>query len=133
VRPELWLDAEGHLIHFAHHIGTTSSASYESTAVWKEMVEAYTEAGRWNQRAPDIVVRAHRHRYMQIGVSTADGNGISVVSAGWQGKTPFVFRTGGKQTVPQYGGVVVVAQKGEDAFVRHKTVTTGRSRMEVFK
>ena len=35
------------LAHFMHHIGTTSSSAYESTAVHKELAEAFYEAGRW--------------------------------------------------------------------------------------
>ena len=42
-RHEMWLRLGQRLIHFSHHIGTTSSSAYESTAVYKELVEALTK------------------------------------------------------------------------------------------
>lgn len=51
------------LVHFAHHIGTTGTRAYESTAVMKELTEAYGEAAQWGEEPPDIVVRSHRHRH----------------------------------------------------------------------
>jgi len=96
------------LIHFAHHIGTTGSQAYESTAVLKELVDAYVEAGRWKKRPPDCIVRSHRHRSIQVQVPTANALGVSVVTPGWQGKTPFVWRIpGGRQSEPQFGGVLI--------------------------
>jgi len=115
-RWDLWLRLDGALIHFCHHIGTTSSAAYESTAVWKEMVEAYNEAGRSGEEPPDVVVRSHRHRHFKTEVSTNKGNGISLVTPGWQLKTPFVWRGAlGRTGTPEIGGCVIRAgSEGED-------------------
>jgi hypothetical protein len=109
-RWELWklLGGQGILIHFSHHIGTTGSQAYESTAVLRELVEAYTEAGRWGERPPDVVVRSHRHRAIKIELPTANQQGVSLTTPGWQGKTPFVWRIpGGRQSQPQFGGVLL--------------------------
>jgi len=96
------------LVHAMHHIGTTGSSHYESTAVHKELVEAFQESGRWGNRAPDFVVRAHRHRYLHTEIATEHGRAVSVVLPGWQGKTPFTFRIpGGRQSQPQFGGVII--------------------------
>ena len=83
-RWELWLrfGQEQQLIHFTHHVGTTSSAAYESTAIYKEMVEAYNEAGRWGEESPAIIVRSHRHRAMEIRIPTELGYGIAFCTPG---------------------------------------------------
>lgn len=113
-RYELWKNLGNGLIHFTHHIGATGSSAYESTAVYKELVEAYVEAGRWNQRAPDCVVRSHRHRHFNVEVATGNGKALSIVTPGWQGKTPFVHKiAGGRSTQPQFGGVVLSWSRSE--------------------
>jgi PTS system nitrogen regulatory IIA component len=43
-----------------------------------ELAEAYTEAGRWRNRPPDVIVRGHRHRHIEIRVPTALGYGIAI-------------------------------------------------------
>jgi hypothetical protein len=109
-RWELWklLGDSGVLIHFSHHIGTTGSQAYESTGVLKELVEAYTEAGRWRKQPPDVIVRSHRHRNLTIMVPTKNQQGVSTVTPGWQLKTPFVWRLpGGRQSQPQFGGILI--------------------------
>jgi len=95
------------LVHYTHHVGTTSSSAYESTAVYKELVEAFVEAGRWGDETPQVVVRSHRHRGFEIRIPTQHGYGISTVTPGWQLKTPFVHKLGMKQARPQMGGCVV--------------------------
>lgn len=108
------------LVHLSHHIGTTGSSAYESTAVYKELVEAYVEAGRWGDEPPDVVVRSHRHRAFETRIPTTRGNGIAAVTPAWQGKTPFAYRiAGARQSQPQFGGLVVRYHDGE-VFVRHK-------------
>jgi len=109
-RYDLWkyLGDKKILCHFAHHIGTTGSQAYESTAVFKELVEAYVEAGRWDNRPPDVVVRSHRHRAIMVEAPSSNAAGISVVTPAWQGKTPFVWKIpGGRQSQPQFGGVLL--------------------------
>jgi hypothetical protein len=127
-RWDLWLRVEGALINFTHHIGTTSSASYESSAVYKELVEAYNEAGRWNDEPPDCVVRSHRHRQFEIRIPTAKGYGIVCVTPGWQLKTPFVWRgTLGRTGTPQIGGYVI-RHGGEDGlYTRFRVWKVGRT------
>ncbi len=123
-RYELWKYIGAHkeiLTHWLHHIGTTSSASYESTAVHKELVEAYQEAGRWGHRPPDMIIRAHRHRDFQTQVRTARGRGIAMVLAGWQGKTPFTYSTAiARQAVPQFGGRLLRLSEEGEMYTREK-------------
>lgn len=113
-RYELWKNLGSGLVHLTHHIGATGSAAYESTAVYKELVEAYVDAGRWNDRPPDVIVRSHRHRHICVEVATGKGKAISVVTPGWQGKTPFSHRVlGGRQSQPQFGGIVLSWAKND--------------------
>ena len=110
-RWELWKRLGGALIHFSHHIGTTGSSAYESTAVYKEMVEAFVEAGRWGDEPPQVVGRSHRHRCLETRIPTKDGYGISVVTPAWQLKTPFAHRGAGARQArpprPRIGGGLI--------------------------
>jgi hypothetical protein len=112
-----------------HHIGTTGSAHYESTAVTKELTESYTQAGRNRLEPPDVVVRSHRHRHIEVRVPTSLGYGISFVTAGWQLRTPFAYKIpGGRVMTPQIGGSLI-RQGDEDLFTRHKIWDIGRSKV----
>lgn len=119
-RHELWklIGTPPRLIHLLHHLGTTGSQAYEATAAHKELVESITEAGRWNRRFPDVVVRSHRHRYIETVIPTANGRAFACVTPAWQLKTGYVFRVaGGRLSEPQVGGVVIRFHKNE-LFVR---------------
>lgn len=131
-RWELWLRFGDNLLcHFTHHVGTTSSAGYESTAVYKELIEAYSEAGRWKLDAPDCVIRSHRHRFFKIEVPSANTNAIAVVTPAWQLKTPFVYRGAlGRSSTPQIGGLII--REGEEVpiYIRQKIWNIERTKTE---
>lgn len=129
-RHELWIRVGRGLCQIMHHIGVTGSSHFESSAVMKELAESYAEAGRWHNEPPDVVVRSHRHRHIEVRVPTKLGYGISFVTAGWQLKTPFTYRiAGGRITTPQIGGSVI-RQGDHDLYTRHKIWDIGRSRVE---
>lgn len=130
-RWELYLKMGKFLIHFTHHIGTTSSSAYESTAVYKEYIEACVEAGRWGHPRPDMLIRSHRHRGFETKVKTDSGNGIAHVTAAWQLKTPFVFKLGMKQSTPQIGGSLITSSEDEGIFVRSKVWDIERPKTEI--
>jgi len=129
-RYELWKRIGDGLVHFMHHIGSTGSQAYEATAVHKELVEAFTESGRWNERPPDIIVRSHRHRLIRTEVPTHRRVSIAVVTPGWQAKTPFAWKiAGARQSLPQFGGILI-RRGDEDLFVRTFVRSIARSRVE---
>jgi hypothetical protein len=108
-RYELWKTfGDGKLVHFNHHIGTTSSSAHETSAINAELATAFVEAGRWGKTPPNVVVRSHRHRCAEVRIPSNDGYSISVVTPAWQLKTPFAFKVAGaRQTMPQIGGILV--------------------------
>lgn len=126
------------LIHSLHHIGSTGSQAYEATAVHKEIVEEFAEAGRWRNQPPDVVVRSHRHRYMETAVpighrgkngKQSTGRAFSVVTPCWQGKTPFVWKIpGGRLSTPQFGGILI--RYDRQLYIDSKVWTVDRSRTE---
>lgn len=131
-RWELWMNLNDNLIHFSHHIGTTSSASYESTAVYKEYIESLTDSARWKNDPPDVIVRSHRHRAFETRVPTAEGYGISLVTPAWQLKTPFTFRIPlGRSSMPQIGGVVIRTGDEDAIFTRSKVWNIERPKEEI--
>lgn len=111
-RWQLWLDVDGIVFNVAHHIGTTSSAAYESSAVMREMVAALVEAGQWEQRLPDVVIRSHRHRYIKLAIPSARGEIQAAVTPGWQLRTPFVEKLD-RMRMPHIGGLVCTVEEGK--------------------
>jgi hypothetical protein len=133
-RNEMWMmirGGNGCLVHFAHTIGTTGSMHYESTAPMKELSEAFSEAGRWNDRRPDVIVRSHRHRSIKIEVPTDETYGIAIITPGWQLKTPFVYKiAGGRMSTPQFGGILI-CKGDEEHYTRSFVRSIKRSATEV--
>ena len=133
-RYELWLEfgKKKELIHFTHHVGTTSSAAYESTAVYKELVEAFNEAGRWQDKPPTICVRSHRHRVLEVRIPTDSGYGISLVTPAWQLRTPFTFRIAmGRSGTPQVGGYLIRDGEEDGLYTRFKVWRVQRTKTEI--
>ena len=140
-RWDLWKMCGPKLVHFLHHVGTTSSAAYEATAVFKELIEEYVESAKWDRRPPDAIIRSHRHRYIMCEIPTgrdasvrkgrtSTGHAIAAVTGCWQGKTPFVWKiAGARLTTPQFGGLVV-RYSDEELFVRKRIWTVERSKVE---
>ena len=114
-RYELWKRVGPCLIHFAHHVGTTSSTHHEASAVNAELTKMYVEAARWGEEPPDMVVRSHRHSHIEVripihrpGRGSAPGRhrASCIVTPAWQGKTPFAWRVA-RGKPPQFGGVLI--------------------------
>src|SRR5262249_12349680 len=102
-RYELWKRiGDNGLVHFNHHIGTTSSSQHEPSAVNAKLVHAFVEAGRWGNEPPDVVVRSHRPRCSEVRIPSRKGYATAFVTAAWQLKTPFAFKVAGaRQQTPQ--------------------------------
>ncbi len=131
-RYELFLNVGSCLVHVTHHIGVSGAAAYETTALMREFAETTSESARWNKKPPDVVARSHRHRHAEIKVPTANIYGFCFTTAGWQLKTPFVYRTMGRISTPQLGGSLV-RQGDEEFFTRHKTWSVERPKTETPK
>lgn len=130
-RWELWIAVGDGLVHLSHHIGTAGSLAYETSAVHKELEQAYVEAARWQNRPPDVIIRSHRHRNVETRIQTYHGFATACTTAGWQAKTPFVYKVaGGRQTLPQIGGTLIRAGD-EDIFTRHRLWNLARPKTEV--
>lgn len=129
-RWELWKKLGDHLIHFSHHIGTTSSAAHETSAVNAELASAFNEAGRWGHQPPAIICRSHRHRNSEIRLPSKWGYATAFVTAAWQLKTPFVYKIpGGRNSTPQLGGSLIRLGDRE-LHTRHYVKDIGRSAAE---
>ena len=132
-RWELWKRLEGQhggLVHFLHHIGTTSSGQHETSALNAEIAAIYTDCGRYGKEPPRIVVRSHRHRCSQINLPTRDGYACCFVTPAWQLKTQLAWRVAGARvTTPQIGGSVI--RLGHDEmYTRHFVIDIERSKEE---
>jgi hypothetical protein len=129
-RFELWLRVGPGLAYLTHHIGTTGSMQYESTAPMREIAESYVESGRWGDEPPDWVGRSHRHRNIEVRIQTKKGFATVFTTPAWQLKTPFAFKVpGARQARPQIGGSLMRAGD-EDLYTRHKVWTLSRPKEE---
>ena len=129
-RWELWIRVGRGLVHLTHHIGTAGSLAYETTAIHKELEQAFVEAARWSDEPPDVVVRSHRHRNAETRIQTSKGFATSCTTAGWQLKTPLAHRiAGARQTQPQIGGSLVRCGD-EDIYTRHRLWKLDRPTVE---
>lgn len=118
------------LVHLLHHIGTTSSAAHEASAVNAELTAEYVEAARWQREPPDFIVRSHRHRSIAVDLSSAKGYAAAIVTPAWQGKTPYVWKIpGARISEPQFGGILI--RQGDDEFYyRRRVWSLDRSQTE---
>lgn len=109
------------LVHLLHHIGTTSSAAHESSAVNAELTAEYVEAARWHREPPDFIVRSHRHRSIAVDLNSAKGYAAAIVTPAWQGKTPYVWKIpGARISEPQIGGICI--RRGDEEFYYRRWV-----------
>lgn len=132
-RYDLWKrvgSRKGPLVHLLHHVGTTSSAAHESSAVNAELTAEYVEAARWGRQPPDFIVRSHRHRSIAVDLNSARGYAAAIVTPAWQGRTPFTWKIpGARISEPQVGGIVI--REGDEEFYYRRWVKTfDRSREE---
>lgn len=109
-RWEAWYELRGHLIHAAHHIGTTASVAYEHAALSRELMKTLVESAQWSERPPDLMIRSHRHRYSSAAVPSAHGTAEVIITPAWQLKTGFVWKTN-VLSKPQIGGIVIGADE----------------------
>jgi hypothetical protein len=114
-----WMDVNGTKFHFAHTISTTSSAAYESSAPMRELVASMVEATQWGRQMPDVLVRSHRHRFIEVPIPTTKGRIRVVVTPGWQLRTPFVEKID-RMRMPHIGGVVFLVEKDKVCQVKEK-------------
>lgn len=132
-RYDLWKRVGGKggpLVHLLHHIGVTSSAAHESSAVNAELTAEYVEAARWNREPPDYVVRSHRHRSIAVDLNSAKGYATGIVTPAWQGKTPFSWKVAGARiSEPQMGGIAI-RRGSEEHYYRRKVWGFDRSDVE---
>jgi len=119
---------KGHLCHFTHHIGATASEFHEGTALSREMVSMFVDAGRWKDEPPQVIVRSHRHRRYK---NETDGDGgyfLVVVTPGWQLATPYTFKLAtARASQPQFGGILIRVGD-EELYTRAFTRRIGRSK-----
>jgi len=130
-RFELWLRVGKCLCQITHHIGTTGSMAYESSAPMRELENLFAASAQWGERRPDIIVRSHRHRHVEVRIPTDRHYGYCFTTSGWQLKSPFVYKIpGGRHSPPMIGGSLI-RQGDEEFYTRHCTWTLKRDKPEV--
>lgn len=122
-RWRLRLSLGDHVVDIAHHIGTAGSMHYRTSALSRELSEAYSQAARWSEQPPSVVVRSHRHTNDECRIRTAHGFATVCTTPAWQAKTPHAHRVAGaRQSRPEFGGTLV-RLGDEDIYTRHQVWT----------
>jgi hypothetical protein len=106
---EIYYRLGKHLVHLAHHVGTSSSPFAESGALNREMVAGYVESGRWGDEPPAMFVRSHRHTCAGFWHPSRHGRSEVVTTPAWQLKVPYAYRSGFRMARPHVGGIIIVA------------------------
>lgn len=96
-----------YMINAMHHIGTTSRTYRETAALMAEAAEIISQKSLWKKRIPDIIIRSHRHSYIELRMPTRSKIIIAFTTPGWQVATNYVYRHSSRVRVPQIGGVVL--------------------------
>jgi len=106
---QYWVEAGDCVFQFAHHIQTTGSTAYETSALMRELVAGMSESTQWGTRMPDVMVRSHRHRCAKVAIPCDCGELQLVVTPGWQLRTPFIEKID-RMRLPHIGGVVFLCE-----------------------
>ena len=131
-RDDLWMKIGPALGHFTHHVATVSSPYTESTGILKELITAYTAAGKMGIRAPNLLGRAHRHACSEIRLPGKYGYDIAFATSGWQAKGPFVWRMVRGRNCPVDVGASMAKwdEREKEIYTRHKVWYLERPRTE---
>lgn len=109
-----WQD---HLVHLAHHIGTTGTASRRATGPWGEIGELMYAASEVEGRAPDIILRGHRHVEHAAGEGSVRGMRWTCVNPPWVGPNGFAVKVrGGRTGNARVGGIIIEKMDDGRAF-----------------
>lgn len=128
-RYELWMQLGTALVHCSHHIGTTGSMAYETSAPMRELAELLGDSARWGNTPPDVVVRSHRHRHVQIQIPTRQIYAICFTTAAWQLRTPFAYKVPGGRVATPHIGMSLVRCGDEEVYTRHYVQTIPRNKV----
>lgn len=110
------------LVNDLHHVSVASTHQSDPAGLQRELIEQQITAAKAGARAPDVILRHHRHRNCHVNVPTEGGNRAHAVAVpGWQLKTPFVWKTPGRNHLPHFGGAVI----------RYETTPWGHGRVEI--
>ena len=106
------------VVHFAHHVGTSSVPWYEATVPLRDMLMFLAELWRFfGKAAPNVrvAVRSHRHRFIHVDVPP---NLHVVVTPGYQLKTAFGFKRAAAML--PIVGYVILEYDGDEIIVRKR-------------
>ena len=109
---QLFLDIDGHVTHWTHHISAGSRPALQGTAPLQGFLDLEMELLRvYGPLAPGIVLGVRSHRHWSIYLHKPPHIHCLVLPC-WQLKGEFVFRLGAA-TLPDIGYGIVRVQGGE--------------------
>jgi hypothetical protein len=100
----------GIMINAVHYIGSSSSPISEFTALARILTKADQAASRWDIKAPDIWLAAHRHVYDESFYATSRGRRGVIITPAWVARGEYSSLIA--PTEPsQIGGAVILIDK----------------------
>lgn len=94
----------------AHHASMGTLPWTYSNMVMRLVQETRFDYFDWGDCAPDVVVRAHQHRYADSG-TTFPTRGVFLPC--WQYKPVYLYRIGRNTSKPNIGAVVCICENGK--------------------
>lgn len=104
---ELFLEIEGVVFNFAHHVGGSQVWQYRGTPITREMLMAKVNESHKYKTA--VTVRSHVHYYWFVG-STSH---LGMITPAWQLQTWYAYRRTAAGMIPDIGAVRFTVDKGE--------------------
>lgn len=94
---EHWLEVDGCIMNFAHHISGTKVPQYRSTSITREMFVTYVNQKHlWNAK---VITRSHVQYFWHIESESHHG----FITPGWQLRTPYAIQYLGNGGVAALG------------------------------
>lgn len=103
------MDIQDRILNFAHHGKIGGRPSTKMTAVYSQAFDIWTEHTMRGERAPDLSVRSHMHRFADSGKAYPTRH---IQTPAWQLATSYVNKIA-PNTLADIGGIIVTIRDGK--------------------
>lgn len=117
---ELWLDWEGTVLHYTHHVGAGRTIQTQASAIARELMKSLIEASQWEDLKPHVISRGHVHREVTCSFPARHGRMLAFTTPSWKLKDSYSDKNFSLNR-PYIGGTVLSRDWTGDIIPRHFT------------
>tara|TARA_B100001750_G_scaffold144681_1_gene115519 strand:- start:10698 stop:11531 length:834 start_codon:yes stop_codon:yes gene_type:complete len=107
-----FVDINGKMFNFSHHVGFNKWAAYRTTAIARELAGMHFEKDKLHPA--DVIVRSHVHYFVHVEFVNTHG----VSTPAWKFPDAHLFRGGVAGTTPDIGSVEFIIESNGDIIVK---------------